>query len=623
MAYRAPGVYVKDVYTEPERQPRAQEFWPVVIAPVRNVVEHFILDGVTLKTTSTQQVINLAEKIPGLTIFDTIVPESLRVYLIPETGSKEGYYFGSITQKNNAMYGFVSGPTQKGFIDITAHVGKSELNQRKITLPAGSTVLNNAVAFGDVSSFWNTTQKKITANCSVVVEFETRKQLKKVITESINLSNCTKQVIADDKIRLIFNLPSNYIPDKPSGNNYTLVLNEDEVSVVLSAQNVNIFNRLVDVEVPVTNAATFELESINLTFPVLNPIYTTIMQVSTKQAIEEQYGQIHPLNTVAYAAYVVKQITNDPVNVFALPYADWAETSQVLSRALEMIEQQPNFYAVYIGLDSSNQQLLEMINRWLDKYTETGDSSISPKIAITGFSSFDAYGTLEDTKTAVANLVSKISGIEQKRLRVIANPAAIVEHEVQTSKIEVVVPGHLYGAEFVAKVYTMMNNTDKNPSETFSMKQVSIFKRLLYPNQNVNWFTARELNTLAEAGYWILYQKSVNDPVIVRHGLTTAERKTTTAEDVVVRTVDYVMLRVRSELETLVGNVKLNQTTLNTVFKIRLNDLINQMIAKGILEQGSAIKTLEISPETKDKLLVTLKLVVAFPSNVIELTVEV
>ncbi|MEM0369699.1 MAG: hypothetical protein QXE80_03270 [Pyrobaculum sp.] len=622
MAYRAPGVYVKDIYTEPERQPSSSEFFPAVVAPVRNVIENFELEGV-LYDSSGPVTVKLADqkKLP-ITIFDEIVESSFKVYLIPQSGARDGYFWNSITRKHNAKFGVVTQSTLKPYIDITADVEKTNLvSDKEFRIPA---TLTNAVLVNG-ASFFDPTTRKVTQPCSVVVEFETRKLKTKVIRVNISEYSRTN---GTGKVTLTFNLPSMYIPDTPN-NNYILKVWETEQAVdtvIIPNANIDTLTREVFVDVQTTTPETYTIHKLELEYPIVNPIFSTAVTITTNQKIREFFGTIHPLNTVAYATHQALNSGAEAVIAFALPYDNWPNVAEVLDKALGVIEQNPSVYSIYIGLDSANSSFLNKINTWLDKYNSAAEASVAPKIVMTGYEDYTSLGSVTNSSIAAQTLVSRIAGLEQKRLRVVVNPTAVVDYEAAldgSGKIEVVVPGHLYGAEFVGQVYKLMNMKGGIPSDSFTLKGVRIFKRLRYPNGYPNWFTAQELNMLAEAGYWILYQKTENDPIIVRHGLTTAERKKATSEDAVVRTVDYVMLTLRNQLERLVGNVKLNQSNIATVFYPRINDLLRDMVNKGIIEQGSAIKTITIDPADKDKLLITLSLVVAFPANVIELTVEV
>lgn len=622
MAYRAPGVYVKDVYTEPERQPSSTEFFPAVIAPVRNIIENFELEGVTYDSSAAVTVkLSDQTKLP-IGIFDQIVESSFKVYLIPQSGSRDGYFWNSITRRHNAKFGVITDTTLKPYIDITADVIKTNLvSAGEFQIPA---TLTNAVLVNS-PSFFNSTTKKVTQACSIVVEFETRKLKTKTI--KVDITEYTR-VNGNDKITLSFNLPSTFIPETPNDNYVLRVWQLEETldTVTIPNANIDTLTREVTVDVETTTPQTYTIHKLELEYPILNPIFSTAITVTTNQRIREIFGSIHPLNTIAYAAHQALNSGAEAVVTFALPYDNWQNVSEVLDKALGVIEQNPSVYSVYIGLDAANNNFLTKINNWLDKYNSASEASIAPKIAIIGYEDYSSLGSVTNSGFAAQTLVSKISGLEQKRLRVVANPTAIVDYDVSldgSGKIEVVVPGHLYGAEFVGQVYKLMNMKSGIPSDSFTLKGVTTFKRLRYPNGYPNWFTAQELNMLAEAGYWILYQKTENDPIIVRHGLTTAERKKATSEDAVVRTVDYVMLTLRSQLEKLIGNIKLNQLNIATVFYPKINDLLREMMNKGIIEQGSAIKTITIDPTDKDKLLITLSLVVAFPANVIELTVEV
>lgn len=138
-------------------------------------------------------------------------------------------------------------------------------------------------------------------------------------------------------------------------------------------------------------------------------------------------------------------------------------------------------------------------------------------------------------------------------------------------------------------------------------------------------FNASQLNTMAGAGVWIVTQDPNDGTIYSRHQVTTGDTAVITSrEDSLVANVDSISYFFLNRLKPFIGQANLTEQTL-ALIRTQIDSLIQYLTQNGVSETvggqliSGEITELAADPVFKDKVNITVTLVVPFPVNSIDL----
>ena len=147
--------------------------------------------------------------------------------------------------------------------------------------------------------------------------------------------------------------------------------------------------------------------------------------------------------------------------------------------------------------------------------------------------------------------------------------------------------------------------------------------------QAVTTFTEEQLDTLADAGYWIVTQEAVGATAYTRHQLTTDSSDLNFREDSVVSNVDSISYALQDVLDPFIGiyninpvNILIIRSAIDTQLNYRISGTATATAGNQLLD-GSKVTKLIQSATFKDRLEATVSLVLPYPMNNIDITLVV
>jgi hypothetical protein len=142
-------------------------------------------------------------------------------------------------------------------------------------------------------------------------------------------------------------------------------------------------------------------------------------------------------------------------------------------------------------------------------------------------------------------------------------------------------------------------------------------------------FNATQLNTMAGAGVWIVTQDPNDGTIYSRHQVTTGDTAVLTSrEDSLVANVDSISYFFLSKLKAFIGQANLTDQTI-ALIRTQIDSQIQFLTQNGISETvggqliSGEITEIAADPVFKDKLNITVNLVVPYPINNIDLTLKI
>jgi hypothetical protein len=145
-------------------------------------------------------------------------------------------------------------------------------------------------------------------------------------------------------------------------------------------------------------------------------------------------------------------------------------------------------------------------------------------------------------------------------------------------------------------------------------------------SQAVTEFSVEQLDTLADAGYWIVTQEAVGATAYTRHQLTTDSSDLNFREDSVVSNVDSISYALQDVLAPYIGVYNINPVNL-LIIRSAINGELNFRIsgtatatAGNQLLDGSKITRLVQSATFKDRIEADIQLVLPYPNNNTDIT---
>ena len=142
-------------------------------------------------------------------------------------------------------------------------------------------------------------------------------------------------------------------------------------------------------------------------------------------------------------------------------------------------------------------------------------------------------------------------------------------------------------------------------------------------------FGQAELDTMAQAGIWIISQSVIGATAYVRHQLTTDESNLNTSEDSITTNVDSMSYALRDVLAPFVGRYNINNENITVIraaitaelnyratntFTVRAGNQLTSFAASDIISLG-------VDPVSKDKINAQVRLHLPYPLNYVTLKV--
>ena len=220
---------------------------------------------------------------------------------------------------------------------------------------------------------------------------------------------------------------------------------------------------------------------------------------------------------------------------------------------------------------------------------------------------FVSYPTDDiDDMNSIDELVEKVGGLSQElNNRRVLNVFGAKELEMKINGISYVLPEYYLACAVAAY------DASVGEVEPISRATISVFDRFVGPR-----FRPNKWNMLAKQGVCIVKQDSPNEPVVIRHQLTTAQSDNENDQEYsVVKNYDAVIKRLRDRF-----NVYAGQYNITTGYMEMLDGTMTSEVA-GIIEDGLAASlTVQTTWRRKDdgkktSLATVLAMETAYPGN--------
>ena len=145
---------------------------------------------------------------------------------------------------------------------------------------------------------------------------------------------------------------------------------------------------------------------------------------------------------------------------------------------------------------------------------------------------------------------------------------------------------------------------------------------------STRYFTEDELDTIADGGTMILAQDGADQPLYVRHQLTTDRSAIKFQEYSITKNVDFIAKFMRNTFSVFVGQYNIVDTTLD-VLKMTAGAAVKFLLEKtrvpkfgGVIRSGGLSSLVE-SPDQIDTVLIRFSFGIPIPLNNIDITIEV
>ncbi len=603
MSYKRLGVFVTQERSEATPVvPQQLDFLPAVLG-----VPAYVVEGTRSNVALIESEDFTTEQVITLPITGAVVPKAstVKVYLaLPGANlavkhlSQEWFRERYMQEPNFAgdvPYYEVS-PAALDLSDL-------ENGIIKITIANGSNVVQaEAVNGADFLTYDGTSATWSVSGVNVYVEFAG------IVQEEVKVTQ-TFVMEADEKIIKLSNFPVATVTSVHLNETELVANAPDETGYTL-----NRFTGTITLGAAVTVMAEDE---VTVVYTYNNDIFKAPVAITSIQDIESYIGPVHPYNPLGFGAYMaLRKAGSGPVYVMAVePTAQdlgsvFSLQDASLAAALNAISDVPVYTVAVLG---DVNVVGDKVQDHLNSLSTAEESKF--RIAMMGFSSFAAASDnyLEGTPAQVVqDYIRMMYNYDNLRLRVLMNPAFYYVFEgVQYS-----LPGIYYSAHYAGMVKALGNN---NVSFNFSGYKDNLIAGLHYPNGLPNYFTEKQLDSLAEAGLWCL--KMSGTRVAVKHQVTTAENFTETMEDSIVRGQDWLCISIKETMDNMMATKNITRGFLNDV-----GIAIKAKIAEGIrfqnIGEATQLVSLSVSPTEKDTLVAVIAYDALYPANRMLLTVR-
>jgi hypothetical protein len=606
MAYKAPGVYVTDTYVEPTTQTQGARFTPAVVGIPRKIYENYntgqTVQGSSITATETNISIVLDKM---LNDFDSIT--EVKAFLVPK-GTLSQMYLNTFTKTTAAVdSNKFESYKPEGVLELKSSA--IVVSGTTVTLKLSTSNLVDSSKLASDKEYYIFLEFKANVNAEAAKSTTTTNYVfdsnAGLLTITLNEPNL-KLPSANDKITVSVKLKNPVSTVNIDITDPSKVIDRTKGTIVAQSSGLQ-------------GKSTSDIDTVTVSYKIVNPIFQGMKLCSTNDEIESIAGPIHPLNTFAYTASLALATAQDTgVALVAVPSSD----ATAISTALSYIDIDDSIYAVAFALNAKTGLWLEQVNQWLDQYEKSMSVSV-PRIAFVGFEDLADYGNTISPAEAAANMTSFAFKYEQKRLRILANTVYITDYAprdlsglIPGVTFPIKVPGYTWGGVYVGTVCYYMNND--RPDYSFTLKPAANVSKLYFPNGLEQWFTQDQLNQLSASGLWVLSRRPGTQTVVTRHAVTTAETKSSTFDDSIVRIVDYIMLDLRSVLDNMIGNIRLDDHSIRLNIVPAISERMKKYQSAGLISADSKLNFAQVDPTNKNVLNLSITLKVAGSADVIQ-----
>ena len=174
--------------------------------------------------------------------------------------------------------------------------------------------------------------------------------------------------------------------------------------------------------------------------------------------------------------------------------------------------------------------------------------------------------------------------------------------------VRVPVPGYYISAMVAGMV------AGQNPEQGFTNLPTTGFYSLKFSN---DWFTERQLNTIAEGGNYIMVQPTAASPIVCRHQLSTNMTSVETRELNITKSIDFVAKFIRNGISGYIGRYNITPSFL-ALLTTTLNAQATYLVRAGYINDMKVLKVIQ-DPIQKDVVLVDLSVLPKYPVNYIKI----
>ncbi len=212
-------------------------------------------------------------------------------------------------------------------------------------------------------------------------------------------------------------------------------------------------------------------------------------------------------------------------------------------------------------------------------------------------------------KTAIAETINALGSSFKNRRFWMTGPdrcAATIQG------VEQIIDGFYLNAATVGAI------GQQPPQQSFTNFPIAGFTRVLGSN---DYFSEKQMDTMAGGGMWIYIQDSPLSPVIARMAITTDPTSIETRTDSVTKVVDFTAKFMRSSLKNYIGRFNITQGFLDSLSTV-VQGLFGFLVESGVLIGGSLDNVIQ-DEDQRDTVLMDTTLDVPIPCNYIKLTLLV
>lgn len=373
-------------------------------------------------------------------------------------------------------------------------------------------------------------------------------------------------------------------------------------------------------------------------YTIQNPIFGKVHLISTDMEIVDTFGNIHPSNPVAFAAWLnlktsryskpvyVGVVTTNADNELEPSIVDLAKTLDIIA---------PFDIYTLVPLVSANKQdssgplagtmtAGNLIQAHVDLYSSPNEGL--ERIAVLGYKSYTQINDVFEDPTRKQDqmrLLLKIPNTyADKRIRIMFPP--VLETNLYGATKMCKIPGWYAGASYAGMV---ANSAPLNPAAPFTNVIYTVFSRIYFPGGNDYYFTKHEIDSLSANGWWFLEYDPLTNKLYNRHQLTTAVGMTETSEDSIVRAVDFTAKLFRSRLKPMIGKYNITPQYLEQITMIATS--VAEHLKAGV-QGGSpiagnrtAIETILVDPNDPTHIMMSVNYDPLYPANRITVTLRI
>ena len=137
-----------------------------------------------------------------------------------------------------------------------------------------------------------------------------------------------------------------------------------------------------------------------------------------------------------------------------------------------------------------------------------------------------------------------------------------------------------------------------------------------------NYFTEKQLNTIASGGTTIIEQVNTTSALTVRHQLTTDMRTIESREYSIIRNADFIAKSARETFRPYIGRFYINKAALEVLSKLG-SMFVSSMKETDNLAEGSTVNKFMVNEEQKDSVIMCITAIVPAPLNNITIFLQI